>query len=575
MTVHFPSIEGAEHPQRSTAKGKTRSQSLISRYYQSCNLDVAKEPGPDSTHWYTLGVPGLLSDESDRTQRAAAETRGGTAVAPPARLQTIIQEISGMAQTKEQTNPMAQENFDSDVIVIGAGPGGYVAAIRAAQLGATVTVVEKEFLGGTCLNWGCIPSKAMIASVDCMNHVKHAGEFGVVVSGEVTMDFEKFSERRNKIVTTQRGGVATLFKKNKVNHVEGFASFVDKNTIEIEKDGKKTILRGKNFILAMGSKIIVPPIPGLKGGREDGIWTSDDAVTAPFVPKKMLIIGGGVIGVEFGYVFNGLGTDVTVVEMLPTVIPMMDADLGIELGKQLSRQGIKIKTGSAVEKLEKTKAGWKVTVKSGTESTQEEFDVVLVAVGRRSFTDDQNLEKVGVKLQRSGVEVNEGLQTSVPNIYAIGDVTGRIQLAHVASYEGQVAAENIVKGAGRKADYRAVPNCIYTVPEIASVGMTEGEAKEQGFDVLVGKFNFRPLGKAMAAREQEGFVKVVSEKKYGELLGVHVVGAHATDLIAQAVVAIKLEATVDVMVDTIHAHPTMTEAFLEAYEDTHGTAIHK
>lgn len=502
------------------------------------------------------------------------KTVSGTVVAHPQAIERIIREISVIAQTLEETEPMA-ENFDSDLIVIGAGPGGYVAAIRAAQLGAKVTVIEKQYLGGTCLNWGCIPSKAMIAGVHALDFVKHAADFGVEVKGEVSLDFEKYSARRDKVVTTLRGGVGALFKKNKITHVEGLARFKDKNTIEVEKDGQKQTLRAKNFILAMGSTIIVPPIPGLKGGREDGIWTSDDAVTAPFIPKKILIIGGGVIGVEFGYVFNGLGSEVTIVEMMPRLIPMTDEDLGNELGKLLTRQGIKALTGSAVEKLEKTKSGWKVSVKTGTETSQHEVDVVLVAVGRRAFTDSLGLEQIGVKLQRSGVEVNENLQTSVPNIYGIGDVTGRIQLAHVASYEGTIAAENIVKGSQKVADYRAVPNCIYTVPEVASVGLSEGQAKEQGYDVVTGKFNFRPLGKAMAALEQDGFVKVVSEKKYGEILGVHVIGAHATDLIAQAVVAMKLEATVDVLVDTIHAHPTMTEAFLEAYEDTHGMAIHK
>lgn len=503
------------------------------------------------------------------------KTTAGPTVANRKGIEKIISEIKDLTQTKEQTESMAQEQFDSDVIVIGAGPGGYVAAIRAAQLGASVTVVEKEYLGGTCLNWGCIPSKAMIAGVSLLSHIKHASDFGINIDGAVTLDFNKYSERRNKIVTTLRNGVGFLLKKNKINHVEGFARFIDKHTIEVEKDGKKTKLKGKNFILAMGSKIIVPPIPGLAGGREDGIWTSDDAVTAPFIPKKILIIGGGVIGVEFGYVFNGLGSEVTVVEMMPNVIPMCDEDLGVELGKLLTRQGIKLKTSSAVEKLEKTKSGWKVSVKSGNETTTEEYDVVLVAVGRRAFTDELGLEKVGVKLQRSGVEVDETLKTSIDNIYAIGDVTGRIQLAHVASYDGGIAAENIVKGSNRKPSYRAVPNCIYTDPEVASVGLTEGQAKEQGYDVVTGKFMFRPLGKAMASGEQDGFVKVVSEKKYGEILGVHVIGAHATDLIAQAVVAIKLEATVDELVDTIHAHPTMTEAFLEAYEDTHGMAIHK
>lgn len=493
----------------------------------------------------------------------------------PAGIEAIVREISWLAHIKELEYPMATDIQESDLIVIGAGPGGYVAAIRAAQLGAKVTVVEKEYLGGTCLNWGCIPSKALIACADAYRNVSHLADFGIEIKGDVSFDFKKMMARRDKIVTTLRGGVGMLLKKNGITHIEGFAKFKDKNTIEVTKDGRTTTLRGKNFILAQGSKIIMPKIPGLEGGRDDGIWTSDDAVTAPFVPKKMVIVGGGVIGVEFSYVFQSLGCEVTVVEMMPHVIPMMDEDLSKELGKVLTRQGVKLMTGSAVEKLQKDKKGWKVSVKTGTETAILEADVVLVAVGRRSFTDDQNMEAIGIKLGRAGVEVDDQLRTSLPHICAIGDVTGRIQLAHVASYEGTIAAENIVKGGNRKPDYRAVPNCIYTVPEVASVGLTEGQAREQGYDVTVGKFMFRPLGKAMASGHVDGFVKVVAEKKYGEVLGVHMIGAHVTDMIHQAVVAIKLEATIDVMVDTIHAHPTMSEAVLEAYEDAHGMAIHK
>jgi dihydrolipoamide dehydrogenase len=471
---------------------------------------------------------------------------------------------------------MPNEQFDTDLVVIGAGPGGYVAAIRAAQLGAKVTVVEKEFLGGTCLNWGCIPSKALIASVERLHAVKTADKLGIKVEGTVTPDFEAIMKRKDKIVTTQRGGVGMLFKKNGITHVEGFASFKDANTIQVKQGDKVTSIRAKNFVLAMGSSVIKLNIPGLEGGREEGVWTSDDAVSAPFVPKRMAILGGGAVGCEFGYVFNGLGAEVHLVEMMPTLLPMMDNDLGTELGKQLSRSGIKVRTGATIEKCERAGKVWKVHVKKGTEVEILEVDVVLLGVGRKANTEGMNLEQIGVQMHRRGVQVaDDSLKTHVPNIYAIGDVTGRIQLAHVASHEGIVAVTNAIKGENRFVDYKCVPNCVYTSPEVSSVGLTEGEAKEKGYDVTVGKFAFRPLGKAMATGEQEGFVKVVADKKYGEVLGVHMIGAHVTDMIHEAVVALKLEATLDYMVDTIHAHPTMSEAVLEAFEDALGHAIHK
>ncbi len=480
-----------------------------------------------------------------------------------------------MVKTQEKTSPQASEKFDTDLVVIGGGPGGYVAAIRAAQLGGKVTVVEKQYLGGTCLNWGCIPSKALIASAEAYQHVKHAEALGVTISGEVGFDFGKIAARKDKIVSTLRGGVGALLKKNGVAHVEGFATFIDKHTIEVDKDGKKQRIKAKNFIVASGSAIIVPKIPGLEGGAKEGIWTSDDAVNATFVPSRLVIVGGGVIGVEFAYVFKALGADVTVVEMMPKIIPMMDEDCSAELSKLLTKQGVKIMVGSAVEKLTKNKKAWKVSVNASGKVSELDADVVLVAVGRRAFTDNLALEKIGVKTSRTGVEVDATFRTNVENIFAIGDVNGIIQLAHVASYQGTIAAQNAITGSNRKADHKAIPNCIYTVPEVASVGLTEGQAREQGYDVTVGKFMFRPLGKAMASTHQDGFVKVVAEKKYGEVLGVHMVGHGVTDLIHQAVVAIKLEATIDVMVDTIHAHPTMSEAVLEAYEDAQGHAIHK
>lgn len=501
----------------------------------------------------------------------------GPAVAESHALQTLIKEISGITQPEEQEQLMASENFDADIVVIGAGPGGYQAAIRAAQLGAKTICVEKEYLGGTCLNWGCIPSKAMIASVERLNHVKHAAALGVKVEGDISIDFDAFIKRKDKIVQAQRGGVGMLFKKNGVRHVEGFASFVDAHTIEVTgPEGKKEKIRAKNFVLAMGSSVIHIPIPGLEGGRKEGVWTSDEAVTADRIPKSMLILGGGAVGVEFSYVFNGLGSQVTVVEMMPTLIPMMDADLGTELGKLLGRQGIQVRTGATVEKVEKTKGGWKCHLKKGTETEVIEVEVVLLGVGRKANTDGMNLDKIGVKLHRRGVEVaDDSMKTHVPNIYAIGDVTGRIQLAHVASAEGLLAVKNIIEGKSEKMDYKAVPNCVYTIPEVASVGLTQSEAEAKGYDVVVGKANFRPFGKPMAIGEQDGFVKIVAEKKYGEVLGVHMIGPHVTDMIAAGVNSIRLEATIDFMAETIHAHPTLSEVMLEAYEDATGHAIHK
>lgn len=512
-----------------------------------------------------------------KTPSKAMRPTAGPAVASQLATESIVKEIKGMGVPEELEQKMPNDSFDADVIVIGAGPGGYVASIRAAQLGAKVVCVEKEYLGGTCLNWGCIPSKAMIGSVERLQHVLHADKLGVKVEGKASMDFDAFTKRKDKIVQSQRGGVGMLFKKNGVRHVEGFASFKDKNTIEVKKpDGTTETITSKTFVLAMGSSVIHIPVPGLEGGRDQNVWTSDDAVTAPFVPKSMLVLGGGAVGCEFSYVFNGLGCDTTLVEMMPNLLPMFDTDLGVELGKLMGRQGVKVKLGASLDKVEKIKDGWKCFVTSGGKQETIEVQVVLLGVGRKAMTDNMNLEKIGVKLHKRGVEVaDDTMKTHVPNIYAIGDVTGRIQLAHVASMEGIFAVTNAVRGENRTMDYKAVPNCVYTIPEVASVGLTESEAKTKGFDVVIGKANFRPFGKAMAIAEQDGFIKIVADRKYGEVLGVHMIGPHVTDMIAAGVAAIKLEATVESMAETIHAHPTLSEVLLEAYEDAAGHAIHK
>ena len=504
---------------------------------------------------------------------SAPEVAAATLSAP---MDAIIREIDRIPEPTEQTQPMAQEQFDADVIVIGAGPGGYVGAIRAAQLGGNVIVVEKEYLGGTCLNWGCIPSKAMIAGAELLHDIKSAATFGINVPEGVTVDFDKFMGRKQKVVETLRGGVGMLFKKNKIRHIEGFARFTGPNTIEVEKDGVKQSLRAKKFLLAMGSSVIHLKIPGLEGGRDQNVWTSDDAVTAPFIPKRLFVLGGGAVGTEFSYIFRSLGSEVTLVELMPNLLPLMDPELGTELGKSFTKAGIKVRTGASLEKAERVGDVWKLTIKKGADEEVVEADVVLLGIGRKANVEGMGLEEIGVKLHKKGVELaNDEFQTHVPNIYAVGDAVGKIQLAHVAMYEGQIAAWNIVKDGHRTPDYKTVPNAVYTHPEVASVGITEAEAKEKGYDVVTGKANFRTFGRAIATGQTEGFVKVVAEKKYGEVLGVHMIGAGVTDLIHEGVVALKLEATLESIADSIHAHPTMSECVVEAFEDALGHAIHK
>ncbi len=475
-------------------------------------------------------------------------------------------------QTEAQTQMARADQFDVDVTFIGAGPGGYVGAIRAAQLGGRVVCIEKEYLGGCCLNWGCIPTKSMIAAVERFHQVKHADAFGIS-TGEVGIDFSKLMAHKDKVVSTLRNGIASLFKKNGVRHVQGTGRIAGHHTVEVLlPDGSTETIRTRTVVLATGSAPVKLPIPGLEG---EGIWTSDDAVSATAVPPRLLIIGAGAIGCEFGYIYNGLGSKVTVVEIMPQILPLEDADIAAELQRSLTRQGIRFLLNSRVKEVQHGKNGVKqvvVQTEKGDESI--ECDVVLVAVGRKAVLDGLGLETVNVKTHEKGIAVNDKMETSVPGIYAIGDVTGRIQLAHVASMEGIVAASNAM-GRERRMDYRAVPSCVYTVPEVASVGLTEKQAREKGYDVRVGKYAFRGLGKALAMNERDGLAKVVSEARYGEILGVHIVGPHATDLIGEPVTAIQLESTIEEMTHTIHAHPTLTEALLEAFEDTERMAIHK
>lgn len=518
----------------------------------------------------------------------APEVRLGRAIALPddAEVDKALQALGRMMapQIEEQTEMSPTGEFENDVVVIGSGPGGYVAAIRAAQLGARTVCIEREATewGGTCLNWGCIPTKTMVASVERLHHVKTAAAMGVLIGGEIGFDFAKMMERKQKVVTNLRGGVQALLKSNHVRSIVGTARLVDAHTVEIcLPDGQTERISTDKIILATGSVPVMPPIPGVERNPDDprgvstnGIWTSDEAVASTSCPKSMVIIGAGAVGLEFSYVFSSLGADVNVIEIAPEILPTGDAEISKELRKLLSRQGIKFHVDSKVTGVEHKGATRIVTVQTGEETKTIEAEVVLVGAGRKAYFDNLGLEKVGVKLHKRGVEVNDYMQTSVGNIYAIGDIVGKQLLAHLASHMGGVAAENAM-GHETKMDYRAVPAPIYTSPEVASVGLTEEEARAQNYDVITGRFPFRPLGRAMALNEQDGFVKVVTERKYGELLGVHIIGPYATELIHEAVMAIKLEATVEELMTNIHAHPTLSEALGEAALDTRGEAIHK
>lgn len=497
----------------------------------------------------------------------------------------------------------ANANFDTskdaDVVVIGGGPGGYPCAIRAAQLGARVVVVENDNPGGTCLNWGCIPTKTMIGSVDALHTIRHAKDFGLTADN-VGVDFPALMARKDKVVKTLVGGVGYLFKKHGVKLVEGIGSLADANTVEVRKaDGTTERITTNAIVIATGSVPSKLPIPGIaeadvytanwevkrkfkEGTLATGpIWTSNEAVSAKTIPGELVVLGGGVIGVEFSYTYNGLGSKCTILEMQDRIIPTMDADLSAELEKILKKQGITIKTGVRVTKVEDKdgrKAVYYTSGKDGAEETMVAADVVLVSTGRVAFTEGLNLEGVGVEMGpskglRNAIKTNSHMQTNVPSVYAIGDVTGS-GLAHTATAEGLVAAETIC-GHSQDMSYKAVPACIYTEPEVASVGLTEQEARDKGYDVKVGKFDFRNLGKAMAINQRDGFVKVVAEDKYGEILGIHIIGPHATDLIMEGVVSLQLENTVEELMRTIHAHPTLAEAIGQANEDVRGLAIDK
>ncbi|MES1217531.1 MAG: dihydrolipoyl dehydrogenase [Bacteroidota bacterium] len=463
-----------------------------------------------------------------------------------------------------------------DVVVLGSGPGGYVAAIRASQLGLKTAIIEKESLGGICLNWGCIPTKALLKSAQVVNDIKHAEEFGIEATG--TPKFDAIIKRSRGVADKMSKGVQFLMKKNKIDVVLGFGKITGKGKLEVTAaDGKKQTVEGKHIIIATGGRS--RELPALK---QDGkkIIGYREAMSLPKQPKSIIIVGSGAIGVEFGYFYNSIGTKVTIVEFLPRIVPVEDEDISKELDKNFKKQGIEIMVNSEVTSVDTSGDGVKAKVKTATGEITLEADILLSAIGVAANIEGIGLEENGIKTEKGKVLVDKYYQTNVPGFYAIGDCAPGQALAHVASKEGIICIENIAfteKKYNHKPepiDYNNVPGCTYCSPEVASVGFTEKQAKDAGYEIKVGKFPLSASGKASAAGHTEGFIKVIFDAKYGEWLGTHMIGYNVTEIIIETVVGRKLETTYHEVLNSIHPHPTISESVKDAIEVAYGEAIH-
>ncbi|MCE2846432.1 MAG: dihydrolipoyl dehydrogenase [Sphingobacteriales bacterium] len=458
-----------------------------------------------------------------------------------------------------------------DLIVIGSGPGGYVAAIRASQLGLKTAVVEKESLGGVCLNWGCIPTKALLKSAQVFEYLKHAADYGIVVN-DAKHDFGAVIKRSRDVADGMSKGIQFLFKKNKIDVINGNGKLKAGKKVEVTAaDGAVSTYEAKHVLLATGARS--RELPNLK---QDGkkVIGYREAMVLPHQPKSMVIVGSGAIGCEFAYFYNSMGTKVTIVEFMPNIVPIEDEDISKQLGRSFKKSGIEVMTESTVESVDTSGSGCKVKVKTKKGEEIIECDIVLSAVGISPNIEGIGLEEVGVITDKGKVMVNDYYQTNIPGVYAIGDIVKGPALAHVASAEGICCVEKIAGLDVHPINYGNIPGCTYCSPEIASVGMTEKAAKEAGYDVKVGKFPFSASGKAKASGASDGFVKVIFDAKYGEWLGAHFIGANVTEMIAEVVVARNLETTGHEIIKSIHPHPTMSEAVMEAVADAYGEVIH-
>ncbi len=454
--------------------------------------------------------------------------------------------------------------------IVGAGPGGYVAAIRAAQKGAQVTVVEGAEVGGTCLNKGCIPTKTLIASAEALEHARNAGAFGIELSGDVTYSLAKIRDRKDKVVSTQAKGIRALFKSWGVSLIEGRGSLISPDVVRVvQKDGTTMDVKSDKVILATGSR--PAKLPGFPFDGESVI-TSDDAVLLKKIPKSLLIVGAGVIGSEFAFIYRAFGAEVTMVEMMPRALSTEDGDMADIIEREFKKSKIKLISNVKVDAIEKGGDGMMVATLSNGQQIRTEM--ILVSIGRSMNSEGLGLESVGVKTgKRSEIIVDDKMETSVPGIFAVGDVTGKLMLAHVASHQGIIAVENAL-GGNETIDYTVVPSGIFTMPEIGSVGLREHQTIEQGMKCRIGRFPYRALGKAHAMGEITGLVKIISDEATDRVLGVHICGAHATDMVHEGALAMRMGATSMQLGQMIHAHPTLAEGIMEAAEDVHGMAIH-
>lgn len=510
-----------------------------------------------------LTVVGVIAEKEEELPQKYQCSEGGAIS-----LSTRAPDSQSIMPSSSQPISTRAEPDEFDVAILGAGPGGYVAAIRAAQQGLRVILIEKSEVGGNCLNWGCIPTKCFLSDLKIYRKVREKDLFE---NGDrVSINLKKMVARKDRVVETLKRGILLLLQNREVRLVRGSGRVLDGKSIEVSSNGKTQRCRAKNVIIATGS--IAASLPGIK---TDGkrILSSDHVLDLKKVPKSILIVGGGVIGVEFATIFRELGAEVKVIELLPQIVSGEDEEVIRGLRMLLERSGIEILTEAKVLSTSRKKEGVEVILEKNGKQKRLFSDYALVAVGRTPFTDGLHLEKIGIQMEGRFIKVNSRMETNVDGVYAIGDVIGKMMLAHAASAEGIVAVDNII-GKGGEIDYQKIPNCIYTFPEVASVGLKEPDARQKGYDIRTGKFSYLQNGMALAIGESEGFVKIIAEKELGQILGVHILGEHATDLIGECLLAMKLEAAIEDLGTVVKGHPSLSEAVTEAALAWEGLAIH-